>query len=250
MTDPVFERESSEKDAGAVFDPIGGVVSGLTPVYDAARRMAREHPTLLLTLIYVALTAIGLIYDWWFFRYFRINILDYSETSDFLLAAIRRPLVILLCLLPLVILAMGRQIRRWARQKSNRYDQFVKRSTVLRIANPGLTIASYGLFVFIYAVLFMQLYAAFVAKRVKSGHGLQVTVERTTGLNPEEKPILLGTTSKYVFLYYRGRKETEIVPVGAVSRVTVDSRRRREREADSARLQDTITVDSTDAFSR
>ena len=60
-----------------------------------AGKVIREHPTLVLTLAYLGLTAVGMIHDLWFYRYFQINILDYSETGDFLLAAMRNPLVII-----------------------------------------------------------------------------------------------------------------------------------------------------------
>lgn len=39
------------------------------------------------------------------FLMFRINVFDYAEPSDFLLAALRDPLIILVCIAPIPLLA-------------------------------------------------------------------------------------------------------------------------------------------------
>jgi hypothetical protein len=52
-------------------------------------------------------------YEWWLFLFFKINILTYAETSDFLLAAVRSPLVILLCLLPLLLVWVLVRADQW-----------------------------------------------------------------------------------------------------------------------------------------
>ena len=39
------------------------------------------------------------------FLMFRINVFDYAESSDFLLAALRDPLIILVCIAPIPLLA-------------------------------------------------------------------------------------------------------------------------------------------------
>ncbi len=100
--------------------------------------IAREHPTLLLTLAYLALTTVGLVYDAWLYAYFRINVVEYSETSDFLLAAVRTPLVIILSILPVLILWTLTRLRRRARRLFPRYDKWSKRyeGTILGYGKP------------------------------------------------------------------------------------------------------------------
>jgi hypothetical protein len=49
----------------------------------------REHPTFFLTLMYVNLTGIGILYSLIFYRQFGINIFDFAEIGDFLLAAFK-----------------------------------------------------------------------------------------------------------------------------------------------------------------
>jgi hypothetical protein len=196
--------------------------------------LAREHPTLGLTLAYLALTFVGMIHDLWFYFYFKINILDFSETSDFLLAAIRNPLVIILSLLPIALLFGVQRVRETARKKSARYDAFATKYDRSRWNSVSSRLSIYGLFIVIYAIVFTQLYAEWESERVKAGKGRRLAFVRNDGVISDEQPILLGTTGKFLFLYYPSRKATEIVPIDNATVLTVDSRRRKEREADSA----------------
>jgi hypothetical protein len=55
------------------------------------RSFFRENPTLLLSLMCVDLTGIGILYSLIFYRQFGINIFDFAEIGDFLLAAFKAP---------------------------------------------------------------------------------------------------------------------------------------------------------------
>jgi len=205
--------------------------------------VAKESPTLLFTLLYLALTFVGLVHDWWFYRYFRINILEFSETSDFLLAAIRNPLVIILSLLPIALLRLGQSVRETAIRTSERYERYAKKYEGTKWNSLAARGMIYGLFIIIYAILFTQIYAAWEVKRIKDGKsGQHVAFMRTDGIVSDEQPVLLGTTGKFLFLYYPSRKATEIVPIDNTQAITVDSRRRKEREADSLKRADTAVI--------
>ena len=196
-------------------------------------RVLREHPSLALTLIYLGLTTVGLIHDLWFYLYFRFNILDFSETSDFLLAAIRNPLVILLSMAPVALLLMFARLRHAALKKSSRYRAYSARYAKTKWNSVGLRAAIYGVFVFVYAVAFTQVYAKATSNRIKAGVGRRVAFTRTAGEPPTEQPILLGSTTKFLFFYYPARRVTEIVPVENMGTLTIDSRSHRDRLRDS-----------------
>ena len=202
----------------------------------------RDHPTLLLTLVYLGLTFVGMIHDLWFYFYFRINILDFSETSDFLLAAIRNPLVIILSMLPVAILLGFRKLRETAIRKSQWYDNYQKKYIHTRWNSVFFRTMIYGWFVVVYAVVFTQLYAQREANRIKKGNGRRVSFIRNDGIKTDDNPILLGTTAKFLFFYSPGTRTTEIVPIDATTALTVDSRRRREREQDSLRFRDSLEI--------
>jgi len=198
---------------------------------------AREHPTLILTLAYLALTFVGMIHDLWFYFYFRINILDFSETSDFLLAAFRNPLVILLAILPIGIL-MAFQQARW-------YDNYQRKYANTRWNTVFWRMTTSISFVIIYAIAFTQIYAKREADRIKNGTGRRVSYIRNDGIRTDEAPILLGTTGRFLLFYYPSTKTTEIVPIEATTALRVDSRRRREREQDSLVFPDSLAIPDT-----
>jgi hypothetical protein len=53
------------------------------------------NPTAILSLMYLYVTAIGMLYSLVLYRNFEISILDYSEIGDFLLAAFKNPIAFL-----------------------------------------------------------------------------------------------------------------------------------------------------------
>jgi hypothetical protein len=203
---------------------------------------ARDHPTLLLTLVYLALTFVGMIHDLWFYFYFRINILDFSETSDFLLAAIRNPLVIVLSILPIAILLGFQKMRETAIKKSEWYGKHHRKYLHTRWNSVFFRLFIYGWFVVVYAIVFTQLYAQREASRIKKGNGRRVSYIRNDGIRTDDNPILLGTTAKFLFFYSPTTKTTEIVPIEATTALRVDSRRRREREQDSLLFPDSLAI--------
>jgi len=70
-----------------------------------------NNPTLVLTLLYLYVTAIGLIYSAALYGKFGINIFDYSEIADFLLAAFKNPVSLIAAG---VLVAMGIALATYA----------------------------------------------------------------------------------------------------------------------------------------
>ncbi|HJU67049.1 MAG TPA: hypothetical protein VJ650_02300 [Gemmatimonadaceae bacterium] len=183
-----------------------------------------NHPGLLLTTAYLIITAIGLVYDARLYGEFRINIAEYAETSDFLLAAARAPLIILLSLLPIPLLLVVGWFDRWSRRRFPRYAAISRRSEQAMGGERRARLLSRGLFVVIYAVMFTMLYAERVADDIKQGRGRRVEVQLVDGTSgPGELPILLGTTAKFVFLYYPTVRRTHVVPSENIARIVVNS---------------------------
>jgi hypothetical protein len=53
------------------------------------------NPTAILSLMYLYVTAIGMLYSFLLYRNFEISIFDYSEIGDFLLAGFKNPIAFL-----------------------------------------------------------------------------------------------------------------------------------------------------------
>lgn len=190
-------------------------------------RLVREHPGLLLTGAYVILTLTGLSYEFWFFRYFRITIVEYVETSDFLLAALREPLVILLVFLPLPLVWFLVRFGAWMRAKFPWYDQWERKAYN---DNPTFRRGVWVFLVLIYAFMFIQMYAEWASERIKAGKGRQVQVELVSGTALPPASLLLGTTAKFVFIYLPVERKTHIIPIENVSRLVISAGRRSEEQ--------------------
>lgn len=64
---------------------------GILRRWDKIKGYLLDNPTLALTLLYLYVTAIGMFYSAVLYGSFGINIFDYSEIPDFLLAAFKAP---------------------------------------------------------------------------------------------------------------------------------------------------------------
>jgi len=211
----------------------------------ALMRIIREHPTLMLTLLYLTLTFIGVVHDFFFYLYFKINVLDYSETGDFLLAALRNPVAVILAMVPIPLFVIVRRWGRTLRRQSRTYERYQSQLDRMGLSSLPARVAGAAIFIVVYVVLFSELYAFSEAKRMHDGKGHRVAFLRSDGIASDEQPILLGTTGKFIFLYYPSRKATEIVPIENTTALTVDSRRRAERVRDSLAAFDSSHEDNS-----
>ena len=88
-------------------------------------------------------------------------------------------------------------------------------------------------FIGVYALVFVVMYSKYQANKIKAADRAKVTVEYRTDA-PSARPtpvgaVLIGTTARFVFLYFHGTKEAEVVPVDAIARLTWDARFGKEK---------------------
>lgn len=204
----------------------------------------RENPGLVLTALYIGASLVGILFHYLFLRRFGLNVLEFSETSDFLMVVVREPLTVALALLcvPFYIGygALTVPMGRWARRRFAilRSTPEKRRTNQVRMRPwmPALQIS----FIVVYAVVFVMFYSQWRAYQVRSGNFKKVTVEFKTdspmadGALRAEGRALLGTTSRYVFFYDPVAKRSDAVPLDAIARMVWDARSRRERAADAA----------------
>lgn len=191
--------------------------------------LAREHPGLVVSIVYVVLTLIGMGYDVWLYHWFRINILEWAQTGDFLLAAVRSPLVVVLCVVPLSLVWLFRRLNEVMRARTPRLYKALGGGMFDR--SPIAGVITYALLVIVYASLFTELYAAGVSARIKSGNGRRAHVAVQNGPALPDSLMLIGTTTQYTFLYAPAERRTHIVPVENIASIVVESRRPRRSPA-------------------
>jgi hypothetical protein len=186
-----------------------------------------ENIGLMLTLGYLFLTALGMFHRALVFLMFRINVFDYAEPSDFLLAALRDPLIILVCVAPIPLVALYYRGAAWIqrRSKSKWLTGTEKQQAISRRYRRQL----YALTAFLWALAASLHYASSVARDLRAGTGRRVHVELVSGaqtLPVDTMPqLLLGTTQKFLFLYDASRQVTSVIPISNIARLRVDRRK-------------------------
>jgi hypothetical protein len=189
-----------------------------------------ENPTLVLSLLYLYVTALGIFYSAALYTRFGINIFDYSEISDFLLAALKNPWA----LVPAGILVFGVLVARAyetlllpARPRSNNGRDAAEAPAELRRRKEleRYHARSYILVqVIVYATVFVlfslvtpYLLAGFKASSIKDGETAAVDVRYrsfsgSAGQVTEPGLALIGATQKVIFFYDVDDERTLVVP--------------------------------------
>jgi hypothetical protein len=204
-------------------------------------RQLQDHPGTWLTFLYLALTAIGLTHAFAYHAPFRINFLDYAETSDFLLAALREPRAIILSLLPAIIIWIVIRAHRFAEPRVAAYRRYMARreATYERryyrhfggrarywdFSNTALVTS--------YAIVFTMLNGLHEGRQAKAGAAKRVRVQLVSDGEAGPAPgaataLLVGTTTRYLFLYRPEQDSTYVVPTDNVAFVAFKPRPMRE----------------------
>jgi len=172
-----------------------------------------DNPAFALTLMYLYVTGVGIIYSAGLYGSFRINIFDYSDIGDFLLAAFKNPSALLLSGLQLaaglLYLFLMSDVRVWSKFSRVPRDRGGRFTTAVFLSQPILfALASIALPWSIGAqasssILDGKKPEVEVQYRSFKGSAGQVTV---SGLQ------LIGATQKAAFFYDADDKRTIVIP--------------------------------------
>lgn len=212
---PEAERWAAVKDRSRIF-----------PSSHPLRRLFVQHPALILTGGYFFLTAIGFTYTSLLFLNFKINIIYYAEISDFLLSALRDPLVILASIAPLPLFAVYMRLAFKLRQRFPRYDAFSQKSEAMYSSRTLIWIPS--IVVLLWAIAFTAHYANYVAGKIRAGQRKSIEARFTeAGIQVTTPAVLLGTTSRFVFLHEPQRGVTHIIPNDKIAELVVQGKKKK-----------------------
>lgn len=200
------------------------------PAQEVFLKLLKREPALSLSLAYLFLTAVGITYDWWFYLFFGVNILEYADFTDFLLAAVREPLVMVFTVLSAVIILLFQEMNYRARIRFPAYDRMCR--------NPwmGLGQSAYFIPVRVYTAftiivyfggVFTPFYAMYRADKIRSGSSRPVAVRLVneavaSGTSATRESRVVGTTSRFVFLYDVQAKKTSVIPFDSIAEMTID----------------------------
>jgi len=165
--------------------------------------LLREHPALLVSVVYVAASTIGMVYSWDYLRRFGINVFNYAQIGDFLLASLKEPFTWLLVIAALALMVFDNTMSRRAQKKvKSRWLRWYG-SELYRSINYLVAIGM--------ILLFLHVYASDRVEETRAGMGEAVRVLLTDGSPPKEA-LLLGTTGQFIFLFDAATGRVDIHP--------------------------------------
>ena len=193
-------------------------------VLRTGQHLLKQHPALGLTLGYLFLTAVGMNYELLFFAQFDLQILDFADPTDFLLVALRKPLLLIFALVSVFVLVrLSQKHTKWM-AKFERYRRISRRFESWRWWWAAERFCYIGIVAGYFAVL-SDTYARHNASAIRAGKGRKVWVELTADVAaPGKKPttpyLLLGTTSRYLLLFSPANGRAEVLPVNNIARLS------------------------------
>lgn len=203
----------------------------------------RDNPALSLTVLYLFASVVGMVFHYLLLKRFGFNVLEFSETSDFLMVVAREPLTVALALLgvPFYMGYMGAttSVTGWAKKKAAWMRSTPEKRRKMLDSMRRWRIWIQLSFIAVWAFAFVQYYSLWRSRQIRTGDFRPVTIHyktdspRADGALSSEGLALLGTTARFVFLYDPAAKRSEVIPLDSIARLVWDARTRKEREADN-----------------
>lgn len=183
----------------------------------------RSHPALVGTLLYLQISTIGFIHNAVLFSKFGINVFEFAELNDFLLAAFKQPFVIGMAFISLamfiayaIMLALRRRRREAAGLASGALSSRFRKIYFTMFLVVGIVYTFYPPYI----------YASGYARKIYAEKEPLVTVMLNSRA-PEQahsavlRPVtLIGTTEKFAFFYDQDSKLTITIPVATIAALT------------------------------
>ena len=192
------------------------------------RKLLAEHPAIVMTVGYLVISLLGMSYEWVQFRFFSINFFHYADVADFLMGAFREPITFVLFL---TALATGWLVHIYNRWELDWFARHPATSWLGRTYFALVSSRSYratpAIFFIGYSVMFIWVYSYNRAEALREGEGDTIRVEVVEGQrrrpSVDTPTLILGTSSRFVFLYRPGVGVTEIIPLENIARIVIDS---------------------------
>lgn len=144
-----------------------------------------------------------MFYSWALLRRFGINVFNYAQISDFLLASLKEPFTwALVVAAVLLVVGDNASSRHFARKPRSRWLAWYGTPRYRQI---NYFVALYIVFSFIY------IFTSFQARAIRAGDGKIVDVMFTDS-GAAVSATLLGTTGQFAFLYDDAAERVDIHP--------------------------------------
>jgi hypothetical protein len=171
---------------------------------ESVQRLFKEHPALIVSAMYVAASVVGMFYSWAYLRQFGINVFNYAQISDFLLASLKEPFTWGLVFIAVaLVLIDNASSRRFEHKTTSKWLAWYG-SPKYRFMNNFVAI--------LVVLLFLYSYAFAQARDTRDGDGKVVDVMFADS-GAATTALLLGTTGQFVLLYDEDTERVDIHPI-------------------------------------
>jgi hypothetical protein len=185
--------------------------------FTTIEKFLKRDISLTISLLYIVLIAIGMLFKVSFYMFFYINIVEYSDISDFLLAPFRDPIILIMTIGSVLFLYAFNILDDWMEKHTPRlyesfYYGFDKEKYQAWFAMKGMAIM-----IVTYIGLFAYFYGSYSAKSIKKSNVSTVSISfKDNKFEPSDTLIYMGKTNGYVFLYKKNTNQTAIFPMSDV----------------------------------
>jgi hypothetical protein len=246
--------EASAKPVNSIDTPSSRPVVDPTVPEKGLMPLLKREPALLFTLAYLGVTVIGIWSSYWFYRHFRIPVVDYFQVGDFVVAGLREPVNLLSFAAVMLLMALSYLPTYYEYRHPQQVDRIRKTRWWWRLVFPISSSPfvqrkwyqpspeTMAIFVLLLVVALMTVsHARDKARAIVEGGGHRVGVT----LSGERLPLqgearLLGTSNGYIYLYWPENGRTEVIAQESISRIEV-----MPREIAVIAEQDASTGDDT-----
>ena len=166
----------------------------------------KSHPALILTLLFIQISTVGMVYDYALLQQFGINVFQFAELNDFFLAAFKEPFVLIQSVLTLFVIPAVLGITK------NRWD------LVSSLIHKKKTMYFGTIFIIlVYTLIPPYLGGKSAGKVLANGWNSidKVYLVRKTnpnGMFPDKEPLYLVTsTDKFMFFYNDKSKTVKVL---------------------------------------
>lgn len=195
---------------------------------------AKENPSLALTLIYLLMSLLGLLFQAALLWRFKLNVLPYLEISDFLLSALTNPEVVMMLSLMLLMIFVLLMVERQARLRNFKYAMTTE-ANFQRWWVPAPALWMSLLFI-IYLVLAAWGNGKAYANNILAGVGTQLDISLIYPMQQKDKLMhlanasLISRTSSYLFVYHQ--QQVKILPHANIAAILPARQQNQKQQAE------------------
>lgn len=173
--------------------------------------------SLTISILYIVLVAIGMLFKAIFYAFFHINIVEYSDISDFLLAPFRDPIILIMSIGTVLFFHALNIFDNWMEVKAPRINALFYYGFDKEKYQAWFSMKGMATMIVTYTVLFAYVYGSFSSKNIKKSYVSTVVVSfKDNKFEPTDTLIYVGKTNTFTFFYKRNDKQTVVVPLSDV----------------------------------